>query len=520
MRRRIIIVLTVCFIFVSSSAFATVYYVSTSGDDQKAGTDPSFPWRYSPGMPGWTGSGSISSGDTVYFRSQDTWTLGAGSDEVLTATAGVTYDGGTYGTGTRAKFQATGALGAAVVTIYTSNVTLKNFEVDGNNQGCSGIGIQWPNSMSNVSNITVDNCLIHNVGSSDNYWYGLIVGALNDYTTSNVNITNSKIYNTAHEGIALYPEFTSSSDILSNATVRGCEIYNTGTANVAFGEGILVKDNVNGAIIEFNYLHDNGSCGIQFQTYAGIPGPSRISIRYNIIMGNSDWGIEFLNPDGQVMDIDVYSNIIIDNGKSGRYEGGALFWAGQNHITSSYKIYNNTIYSVNNMATNKYAVCISSTATGTPIIDLKNNIIYASDHIPIEDRKNWLMHSNNLIYRTSGAADTHVYDGSTNYNRDGVKIWETTGQNSDPKFRDTLNVPNGFNGKYGKDMIPITDGLSILSGDAVDNGAALMDPFNGAINFAGRSNLSTRPQRDGWDIGSYEAPKVKISPPKDLRILY
>lgn len=517
MRQRILVVLTLCLIFLPAIAFATSYYISTSGDDQNSGTNPSMPWQHCPGMDGWSGSGALRPGDTVHFRSQDTWVASSGN-EALTAAAGVIYDGGTYGSGTRAKFQATGPLGA-VVTIYVSNVTFKNFEVDGNNQSCSGMGIQWPSAMSNVSNILIDNCVIHNVGSGDNYWYGLIVGALNDYTLNNVTITNCKIYNTVHEGIALYPEFTSPNNILSNVTIRGCEIYNTGTANGEYGQGILVKDNVKGGIIEFNYLHDNSSCGVLFETYAGIPGPVGITIRYNIIKGNGDWGIDFLNEAGEVVAVEIYSNLIIDNGGLGRNEGGAIFWSGQNHSTSLYRIYNNTIYSVNNSATKKYGVVIAEGATGAPSIEFKNNIVYASDHVPIEDWKNWFTHSNNLVFRSSGASDTHVRVGITNYDRAGVKTWEATGQNSDPNFKNTLNLPFGFIGTYGIGMIPAADGLSISSGPAIDNGAALGGSYSGAINYSGTRSGLTRPQRGGWDIGAYEASRPKPSPPRNLRVV-
>jgi hypothetical protein len=53
-------------------------------------------------------------------------------------------------------------------------------------------------------------------------------------------------------------------------------------------------------------------------------------------------------------------------------------------------------------------------------------------------------------------------------------------------------------------MVPDADGLSIETGNAINNGADLGAVFNGAINLSGKSGGLTRPQIGGWDIGAYE----------------
>ena len=119
------------FLFVGvGHASAANYYVKNGGDDNAAGTSDATAWAHSPGMAGWTGTATLKSGDTVYFNSGDTWT---GADPLLNATAGVTYDGSTYGNGTRATLQATSRVnGYGVVQIYVSNVVFKGFKIDSN----------------------------------------------------------------------------------------------------------------------------------------------------------------------------------------------------------------------------------------------------------------------------------------------------------------------------------------------------------------------------------------------------
>jgi len=48
------------------------YYVSNSGNDANAGTELS-PWAHHPWMSGWTGSATLTAGDTVLLNKGDTW---------------------------------------------------------------------------------------------------------------------------------------------------------------------------------------------------------------------------------------------------------------------------------------------------------------------------------------------------------------------------------------------------------------------------------------------------------------
>lgn len=473
-----------------------IYYVKhTTGDDTAAGTEGA-PWAHCPGMTDWAPGGSgnhVDVGDTVYFDKGETWTDGTGGQgEVLRPQTGVTYDGSTWGSGTRATLQASSKLDDAVLLIKFSNVTVKGFNIDANHFDNSGIGVNKPYCTQNISNIEINNCVVYNTCLTDDYFYGIGVGGSDGYLVDDLSILNCIVHDTGHEGIALHP-YQVAGNTISNITIRNCEVYNTGLLNSDFGVCILVDAMVNGATIEYNYLHD-GTRGIEFYTRSDCDPPTNIVVRYNIIKDQSTSGLVTFNDGSKIVTANVYGNLFIDNGKTGMAVGGAVYFPTGNYSTSIYKFYNNIFYSIINTATTPYCFRIDSEATGTPTIECKNNIFYSDDHILLDDRKGWITHNNNLYFRTDGAGDTqhYVYNGTTNYHSnsytsDKVSTYEPTAYTTDPTFKNTSSLPTGFTGTYGTDMVPNADGLSIISGNAIDHGADLGTSYNGAINLSGRS---------------------------------
>ena len=79
----------------ASQVWGATYYVKNGGNDSLDGLSDATAWATIAKV-----TATVKSGDTVYFRSQDTWT--GDIRQFYTATAGVTYDGSTYGSGTRA----------------------------------------------------------------------------------------------------------------------------------------------------------------------------------------------------------------------------------------------------------------------------------------------------------------------------------------------------------------------------------------------------------------------------------
>lgn len=85
-------VLIFCVIsFLGSQAFATSYYIASSGSDSNSGTTTSAPWAHAPGMPACSSTcASITPnpGDRFIFRGGDTWHFGNSSASP--------YTGGTW----------------------------------------------------------------------------------------------------------------------------------------------------------------------------------------------------------------------------------------------------------------------------------------------------------------------------------------------------------------------------------------------------------------------------------------
>ena len=143
------------------------YYVSTTGSDSNPGTKSS-PWAHSPGMVGWSGNTALAPGDTVYFENTGTWTYESASKYFLnTVSDGITYDGSSWGNGTRAILRAgyDYSSSLSVFEIVHSNITVKGFDIDGNSKWVNGISMNWPSggyTHKNISNITVDNSIVRN----------------------------------------------------------------------------------------------------------------------------------------------------------------------------------------------------------------------------------------------------------------------------------------------------------------------------------------------------------------------
>lgn len=481
----------------------TTYYVKhTIGDDTAPG-DSDHPWAHCPGLSGWSpgGSGnSITSGDTVNFDKGETWTVSSG-DYLLLATAGVTYNGTTYGSGTRAKFQATGTLGSgsgAVIAVRSSSVSISGFEVDGNLQATRGIHVGY-GTTTDITNIQIDNCVVHDAGPDEGGWYyAFLISPEGGHVVDSVTITNCKSYSAQHEAICIYPSSDNVNNHNTNITVRGCEFYDSGRTHSGFGVGMLFKYWNTTATIEFNYFHDNTWAGIGFDINSTGHYSSEIVIRYNIFKGNY-MGFQSA-PGGSRLDIDVYGNLFINNDCSIDVAG--------NHASSTQKYYNNTIFSV----TGSSYGCLVRPTVGTATIHFKNNLLYgapteSATYAFLHDSVNCTSsnHSNNLIYDTSGATKRHVYNGTTYYDRNGgvtdITVWEATAQKTDPTFTGGT-LPTGFNGTYETDMVPNQTYFAISSDNALNNGAVLGSPYDYSINQAGLASPSTR--GSAYDIGAYE----------------
>ncbi len=355
---------------------------------------------------------TVGSGDVVYFRSQDTWTS-TGASPILTAATGVIYDGATYGAGTRAKLQPTGSFsGSSIVAINVSTVTFKGFEIDGNKIGIlTGIEVANRNTGTKISNIIIDNCVVHDVGNPalTGWGYGIYLGAYGGSETDNVTLQNSEVYNSYHEGIAVYPSWTTRNNIIDTVLIRNCKSHHNGTANTQSGMGIAVNNDARNVTIEYCSIYSNTATtgsgyGISVRDSvddctAMINGPTDLIVRYNQIYSNLNYGIGLWSAcgsTGKIITATFMSNLIYNNGTdSGSDNYDIDFHDGDNWPNGSIiSFYNNTIF--NNLDTpsnfsNAFNMSRGSgTLSGTPVFNFYNNIVYVvttststTDHLPL-----------------------------------------------------------------------------------------------------------------------------------------
>lgn len=499
----------------ASNSLATTYYISNTGcSDSNAGTSSSAPWCHCPGLVGWTGSTTLSPGDTVYFDSSSTWS--ASSNQVLNVTGGVTYIGNAWGTGTRAVFAATAALTCGLVRMTSDDPTyptvVQGFEINGNDQYANGVNMNhvcWSVPLTGAMK-TIQNCLIHNIGANGSagyYDYGIMLTSQDASTpVSNVQVLNNVVHDIARGAIMLYPG-PDNSYLLSNVTVRGNETFNTGQEadnTSGLGQGCIIKNNVTTALIEFNNFHgSNGTYGTAVQInndIVGGTGPVGVSVRYNIL-NNTDGSGMYIQNNGVGRTLDFYGNIVYNSGLGFGVEVNA-----NNTGSLSLKFYNNTFY-------NNY-VDIGNYSATTTVMEFENNIVYTlSGQTPLSDPAGKITaHNNNTYYRVGGG--TLVSSGGTSYTSSNLTTYEATGFSSDPLFVNTSNLPTGFTGTYGINEQPNNNGLALqTSSPDLGSGAILGSAYNSSINSI------TRPSSSGWDRGAYQTGSNIPAPPTNLSIV-
>ena len=479
----------ICFLMFATPLWgATDYYIAAAGSGEACTSG-------SPCALA-TAVAAATSGDTIFFKSDDTW--GGTSLPILTATAGVTYDGSTYGGGTRATIKPTSGSGYGAVNIFVGNVTFKGFNIDLNGLYAGGINIGME-SNADISNIIVNDCLVHDSAlteSTPHYYYGIYIGAYGVHTTSNVQILNSKVYRMGHEGISVYPSWMQKPSLnhASNILIRGNEVYDVGNAGDYRGNAIdfgLDSDNVT---VEFNYVHDFHENGIVAVSgggeYGGLGEPNSAIVRYNIIKGApyNKTGVAISAQDGG--DGAFYGNIFID---------ADFFIGGYDMKSAVWKIYNNTMY--HSSSSSQPALYLNSPTNATGVEFINNLIYYAGNDNPIEDGNGALgTHSYNLIYRASG---TLVHVGTTSYTAANVATWEATAVTGNPAFI-ANTLPTGFTGTYGTNMVPNTDYFQLTVDSPAKDAGATLASYTGAINGAGLATPIVRPLGAAYDIGAYE----------------
>lgn len=492
-------------LFLASSVSAATYYVDQSaGNDANNGSIGS-PWKNCPGMTGssaYTGGGSLTAGDTVYFDSGDTWNVNSDTDGGLTLEGGVHYIGNQWPTVISgrwplygAKIRASAYCESGIVRFNEDHASIatwiEGFELDGNNTTNTGVDINHAHFVVGMIQAVkrVQSCYVHDLSGNgaDGYFrYGIIISdASSDASAwvANVEILDTEMARASRDGICLYP---SNTGIISNVTVRGCVAHGASNdASYAEGHGILIKALVKDSTIE-NCLVTNVDAAAVFingpEPPGTGPGPTNITVRYNVLKCGSDDGvIRFFGSGNKT--VDVYGNIVLENEVTGGYNMAGCSG------TMNIHVYNNTFY-------DSFVDIGNPTATGT--LDFRNNIVVELDDVPYTDSGSDVdTHTDNLYYRVAGGT-TFVDSGGTTYTAGTLTTFEATALGVDPVFKNTSNLPNSI-----VNLVPDNDGLSLQSSStAIDAGVDLGSPFNSSVAGVVRGSL--------WDIGAYEF--VDISP--------
>lgn len=501
--KHIATVLALVFATVSPPATGAEYYVDPSNaqaSDSNPGSE-ALPWRNCPGMPGWVGVATLSPGDTVLFASSCTWESATG-EALVQVVGGVTYDGQSWGTGTRATLRATGKLNRSVINLMEDDTTqptvVRGFEVDAGGQVTTGIGVNWPHSSGSMTGGVkrIEDCVVHDVASQSalgQYEYGIVIssGWGGSRVTANVEILDCLVFGISRGGINVYSANDDPTSRIENVLVRGNEIHTIGQDPDYAGSALPLKNHVKNVLVEFNSVHDTvrGS-GIGISSHdVGFRGPESSVVRFNIIRNCETMGVLF-HVRGAT-EVDVYGNLILEN----TYQGvrfmtvmGAL----------EVRILNNAFFR-NLYPGWSHEILVGSNDGNIVVLEVSNNLFRAdADTTPVVDADGDITaHANNLFFRPGGG--TLVTSNGVDYTAATITAWEPTALAADPDLVDELDLPIGFVGTPGIDARPDADGMCITSGSpAMDAGAPLAASYDGSVNSV------SRPFGPGWDIGAYE----------------
>jgi hypothetical protein len=354
-------------VFYSSILFsATIYIDPTFTGSTRNGsiTNPYSSWT----------SFTLVSGNTYLQKKGTTYT--SSTQISIDAKSNITL--GSYGTGNRPVFSYTGS-GYAFRVQNSSNCTIQDFEVNGNVNAHSLVAVIGSSS-NYTSNITINNCVLHNAHNTNNAGFGIY-----GFYNNNLSILNTVIHNVAIDGIYL-------------ANIPGVEIGQSHIYNInrrffvnsnqtySSGDGIqldgnyngfhihhTIIDRTNGAGNKFNLIlnsapgtSDNASGIIEYCTFINgsnvaaavhIERGNGIITRYNTFQGNT-LGLRIA---GAYTTNNLIHNNIFYNCTSGVGVGYTYPSVGP---ATNTKVYNNVFYRVSN-----YHIWVDKTN-----VDSRNNI--------------------------------------------------------------------------------------------------------------------------------------------------
>lgn len=407
--------------FLEGRASTTFYVDAKEGSDNNSGTSPDDAFKSLFKVT----SKYYQPGDKILFKSGQTFNGSVTFKGYGDSKNGITI--GTYGGSEKAKISARSGSGITLMTDYT---TVENLEVT-NSKGTIGIYV-LPGSSGKKSNITIQNCYIHDVNTNETSFVyetgGIIVYADGVEPTwmENLVIKNNVVENVARTGILLTTQWANrpgrwgkneyKSDTNGWYPFENCKVVGN-TIQDSRGDGIMCCG-CRDLVIEKNTVN-NAFC-TKKQKGVAVAGLWTTNTNDSIIQYN-DVGHTNLpggNADGEGFDIDISErNTVIQYNYSHDNAGGFLlmcnFTGGEsisgghivrfnlsvNDATNSGQgvfmiadsnpnthIYNNTIYIGGSKRTVNPVYHFNTRDVGSKDFTFTNNIFYGEEYNTYEWR--------------------------------------------------------------------------------------------------------------------------------------
>lgn len=485
-------------------ACATTYYVSPAGSDSNNGTSASTPWQTLAKVNATT----FSAGDSVLLASGGSWSgtlapLGSG-----TSANPITIDW--YGGTTRPLIAGPGTTGSVGVKLSNqSGWTISDLEVtntqSGSTAALTGMTVSQSGS-GTVSNITIDNCYIHDVNScavgSANFTKasgGIYLSGL----TNNILVEDCLIENVATEG-------------LRNSSSTGCTnvVFSNNVIENVYGDGIVIHGAASGCAIQYNTIYN--ACESGAANFAGCwtYGSTGTVVQYNEVYGQQQGGAN----DGESFDADLGTNgdIFQYNYSHDNAQGFMLFMGNAQNIIVRYNLAVNDGFSTAGGDASKIIFQDSTSPGGSTTNQVYNNTFYLPNPlVTFFHAGTELTFKNNLISYQGGGSPTFntgawsssaVFENNCFYPSSLTTTHGPAGTVSGNLTSNPLLVgpgtdPTGIGGEPGYQ----------LQSGSPDLGAGLVISANGGADYWGNPVSATAAP----NIGAYNGTGVPVLAPTD-----
>lgn len=472
------------------------FFVSNTGNDANAGTDPGHPWAHAPGMSGATGnaaSAALIPGDAILLKCGDSWL-----NTTLTAPVGGNSTGqitlSAYGTGAKPIISAAANNPAITVT----NANLGYWTINGLDLRASGI----------ISGISLPATIYHNYWSSDllpvpNWIIQNCVSNASFYLSGpNTTVRNNVLDGTGNSNPP-YGGIILRSQVNTNGLVEGNDVSHFKD------RGIWINRGANNATIRYNTVHhiltgsDNTGMGVNMdgfevavlnaQTYGnwihhcdgiGVTHENGIGskVNYNLIHDCAQGGVDVINYSTyqtQASNIEINYNVIFNTNV------GIMILDAQTIVSIGNTIYQGT-------GANSFGYGIWTVDTNVSHLTFQNNIVAGSWTHPIQVRTSkaiWDAFDYNDIVPTGTEV---VYQAGTTVSQTLAQLQAlglmTHGITADPQFVST-----------------VTPDFSLAPGSPARTGVNLGAAYQQALSpsTVWPTSINLGAQAAQWNMGAY-----------------